>query len=430
MIVGSLIIFICFLDLAASIQVAKIFLDYKIHNYKIVNILLILLAVSPSVIFSFQSSGNYNKPLLLIGYYFARFLVYSVIYRKFNLKILYVFLFTINTPQIYSNIVLAFVKDYAIVNIIAFSLDAIMWGAVLFYIKKKKCDVFISELSKSLPVSLYIIILILTYIAAIFIMGALGDTQKSFTSLLRKLIVPTTVGLIMAMVLIVRVSISEAEKKASIELLSKQVENQIAYYEKINKIYDDFRSFRHDFKNHVLCLRGFISANRIDEAVEYMNEMIDMASSTNKQYNTGNIIIDALLNDKNEKASETNSKLEYNGSVPNNGITNADLCIIMANAIDNAIEACGKDTGNDIKSIQIESKIKQGYFFFKISNPIFEEVMINEKKKIMTSKKDKEHHGLGISNILNVVKKYDGEAEISTANKQFVLDVQLLLKSA
>ena len=119
------------------------------------------------------------------------------------------------------------------------------------------------------------------------------------------------VGLIMATVLIVRVSISEAEKRASIELLSKQVENQIAYYEKINKIYDEFRSFRHDFKNHVLCLRGFISANRIDDAVEYMNEMIDMASSTNKQYNTGNIIIDALLNDKNEKAAEVNSKLEY-----------------------------------------------------------------------------------------------------------------------
>ena len=180
----------------------------------------------------------------------------------------------------------------------------------------------------------------------------------------------------------------------------------------------------------MLCLRGFISANRIDDAVEYMNEMIDMASSTNKQYNTGNIIIDALLNDKNEKAAEVNSKLEYTGNVPNTGITNADLCIIMANAIDNAIEACGKDSSDDTKIIQIESKMKQGYFFFKISNPIFEEIVINEKKKIMTSKKDKEHHGLGISNILNAVKRYDGEAEISTENEQFVLDIQLLLKSA
>ncbi|MCQ2524710.1 MAG: GHKL domain-containing protein [Lachnospiraceae bacterium] len=426
-VVGILIVFVCFLDLAANIQAAKIFLDYKIHNYKIVNMLLILLFSVPSVFLELELATEY-RPAFVIVYYLGHFLIYPLIYKKLNLKTFYVFLFTINTPQMFMNIVHLLVKNKPLATIIAFLLDAVMWGSVLYYIKKKKCDASVSKLANSLPVSLYIIILVLTYIASLFIMGI--DDPNKHKTLLRWLIAPSTVGLIMATVLIVRVSISEAEKRASIELLSKQVENQIAYYEKINKIYDEFRSFRHDFKNHVLCLRGFISANRIDDAVEYMNEMIDMASSTNKQYNTGNIIIDALLNDKNEKAAEVNSKLEYTGNVPNTGITNADLCIIMANAIDNAIEACGKDSSDDTKIIQIESKMKQGYFFFKISNPIFEEIVINEKKKIMTSKKDKEHHGLGISNILNAVKRYDGEAEISTENEQFVLDIQLLLKSA
>lgn len=426
MVVKILIVFVCFLDLAVNIQVIKIFLGYKVHNYKIINVLLILLVIFPSVFFAFKSVGN-HRHLLFVIYYLGHFMIYSIIYRKFNLKILYVFIFTINTPQIYANILNLFVKNYEIMNMLAFLLDAVMWGGVLYYIKKKKCDTFVSELAKSLPVSLYIVILVITYIASFFIMG-IGNIHK-YETLLKRLIVPTTAGLIIATVAIVKISISEAEKKASVDLLSKQMENQIEYYEKINKIYDEFRSFRHDFKNHVLCLRGFISANRIDEAVEYMDEMIDMSSSVRKSYNTGNIIIDALLNDKNEKALAVNSKLEYTGSAPNTGITNADLCIIMANAIDNAIEACGKDESSNEKIIKIETKIKQGYFFFKISNPIFEQILVNDKKKIVTSKKDKEHHGLGISNILNAVKKYDGEADISTENEQFILDVQLLLKA-
>ena len=135
MVVKILIVFVCFLDLAVNIQVIKIFLGYKVHNYKIVNILLIGLVNIPSCIFAFQSSGD-KKSLLLLMYYLGHFLIYSIIYRKLNLKILYIFLFTINTPQIYTNIIKIFITNYALVNILAFSLDAAMWGAVLFYIKK------------------------------------------------------------------------------------------------------------------------------------------------------------------------------------------------------------------------------------------------------------------------------------------------------
>ena len=94
------------------------------------------------------------------------------------------------------------------------------------------------------------------------------------------------------------------------------------------------------------------------------------------------IIVDALLNDKSEKAQKAHAKLEFKGFVPTMGITKADLCIIMANAIDNAIESCAKDYNETIKSININADFKQGYFFLKISNPMFETVKINGKKAI------------------------------------------------
>jgi NTE family protein len=72
---------------------------------------------------------------------------------------------------------------------------------------------------------------------------------------------------------------------------------------------------------------------------------------------------------------------------------------------------------------------KQGYFFFTITNPIFEAVEIKSNKTIATSKSDKDHHGFGVSNILHVVQKYDGEADLSADDKQFTLDLNLVLRS-
>ena len=243
-------------------------------------------------------------------------------------------------------------------------------------------------------------------------------------------LIPSMIGLVISTIAIIKIGISETEKKANVDILSKQVESQIGYYEKINKIYCEFRSFRHDYKNHVLCLRGLIAADKKEEALEYMNTMQDMSSVGKNKYHTGNVIIDALLDDKSEKAEKVNTKLEFNGIVPTSGISNADLCVIMANAIDNAIEACSKDESEKEKTIKADADFKQGYFFFKASNPMFEEVKFKGKNKVATSKSDKEHHGFGVANIVRTAEKYDGTAEISTDNNEFTIDVQLLLKQA
>ncbi|WP_242940795.1 sensor histidine kinase [Ruminococcus albus] len=257
----------------------------------------------------------------------------------------------------------------------------------------------------------------------------MGENQPDHELFYKRYILPSMIGLIVFVFSIIKISISEAEKRTTIDMLSKQVENEIKYYEKINTIYGEFRSFRHDFKNHIICLRSLIDAKENDKAVEYIDDIESLSSVEKKQYNTGNIIIDALMNDKNDKAATVNTKLMFSGMVPTTGISNVDLCIIMANAIDNAIEACGKDTSEKPKEINVKADFKQGYFFFNITNPIFETVEIKSNKTIATSKSDKDHHGFGVANILHVVQKYDGEADLSADDKQFTLDLNLMLRS-
>lgn len=228
---------------------------------------------------------------------------------------------------------------------------------------------------------------------------------------------------------IVKIAISEQEKTELSELLTKQVENQVSYYEKINEIYDEFRSFRHDFQNHILCLQGILATNDIPQAQEYLSQLVNQSTAVKPQYNTGSVIIDALLNDKSEIAKNLNTTIHFEGHIPSQGIHNVDLCTIFANAIDNAIEACAKSTSDQPKSIQICSNYRQGYYFVNITNPIFETIR-TENGCIVSSKKNKSFHGYGLANIMKTAKKYNGEAKISAESNIFQLDITLLLDSS
>ena len=96
------------------------------------------------------------------------------------------------------------------------------------------------------------------------------------------------------------------------------------------------------------------------------------------------------------------------------------LCVIFSNALDNAIESCGKIGGH--KVIDIKLNIQQGYQFISISNPTNE-----ENDDLKTTKDDKIHHGFGINNIRNSVNKHNGTFDINNGNGLFCLNITLKL---
>ncbi len=421
--------FIFILLESVIVQHIHMLTEYKAKN-KILTILfislnsaIVLLCLLNEARINQYSSGLHNVVYLYC--FFGRFIIYTLIFRKCSLKILYIFVFVVSTNQIYYNLLQKLVSNENLKQGIAFLIEFIILAFVMIYIKKNNKEEVFRQTIASLPKKLYILILVMLLIASVFVMG---ETMKHHEVYEKYLLIPSMVGLVISTIAVIKIGISETEKKANIDLLSKQVEGQIGYYEKINKIYGEFRSFRHDYKNHVLCLRGLIAADKKDEALEYMNTMQDMSSVGKNKYHTGNVIIDALLDDKSDKAEKVNTKIDFEGVVPTSGVSNADLCIIMANSIDNAIEACSKDESENKKSIKIDADFRQGYFFLRVSNPMFEEVKFKGKNKVATSKADKEHHGFGVANIVHTAEKYGGTAEISTDNGQFTIEVQLMLE--
>ncbi len=349
---------------------------------------------------------------------------YAVIFRKRNLSMLYISIlsFVLNTN--YTNLMHLFTDAQMPLNIAACIAEAAVTAFLLLYISRKNRAAAVTHSLTLIPPRLYVTILVFLFFLSVF---AFTTVIPELNPIARMLIVPVVLIISYIIARILRISAAEKEHKRISELLAVQLEDQVAYYQKINDIYAEFRAFRHDFRNHLLCLRGLLAENEVQRACEYMDEIESMSHSRRKTYDTGNIIVNALLDDKNEKAVQHHTQIVFTGYAPTSGITSADLCTIFANALDNAIEACAKDTGEETKQIGIHSDFQQGLFCLKITNPVFEKVEIRNGNQVQTSKEDKNMHGFGVANIVKTAQKYGGESVLSADDRLFTLEVSLWL---
>ncbi len=392
--------------------------------------------------FDLISNGSLSLKIIYSVIYLGfRWLIYMVSFKKCSLSIFFLYLFTLATNQAYTN----FTGPLFPKNHLAYSflIEAVILALIYVYIKIANKENLYRQMIKILPRKAYGILVVFLFIATISTMLAVDLVSG-------KAIIFILVVFALMLVLslaVIKLGLSEAEKRAANLVLSKQVENQIHYYETINEIYGEFRSFRHDYQNHVLCLRSLIMEGKHEEALDYVGTMQELSAVGKNKFHSGNVIMDALLDDKNTDAQKVGATIIFSGIIPSEGISNADLCIIMANAIDNAIEACSKaDLTADLaeenlkemdqikkslnkqKGIQIQADVKQGYFYFKVSNPMFEELKYDDKHKILTTKEDQLNHGLGITNIMHTVEKYGGTTDIKAEKSMFTMEIQLKLK--
>ncbi|WP_374937176.1 ATP-binding protein [Bacillus clarus] len=104
-------------------------------------------------------------------------------------------------------------------------------------------------------------------------------------------------------------------------------------------------------------------------------------------------------------------------------MNHTDLCIILGNALDNAIEACKKVLDMNRRFIHIHIFRKKVYLIIKITNSRATERFVHEKKLFHTTKEDKINHGFGLQNINKTVQKYDGHLHIKTTDNTFYLSI-------
>lgn len=212
-----------------------------------------------------------------------------------------------------------------------------------------------------------------------------------------------------------------SQKKRATE---KQLELELRHYSDMAQKNRNMRVFRHDFKNNLISVRALIDGGQYGEAEKYIDELYGRLDATKSVVSTGNHLADAILAEKYAAALERGVKIDFEGIIPNGRIENIDLCTILANALDNAIEGIRhvKNAAIGIRAID-----DGAVFTLIISNPTDKPVEI-KNNRVKTTKGDDVNHGLGIGSIRNAAGKYNGEVNLRYKNGYFTIEVMMITR--
>lgn len=208
--------------------------------------------------------------------------------------------------------------------------------------------------------------------------------------------------------------------KQTLDIYKRELEEREALNRRISKV-------QHDMKNHYIALEKLAINREYNRVLGYLHELSSNNSILKPICISGNALVDGMLSNKIDVAEKYEidvvcEKIEIPENLPFEDI---DLCIIIGNALDNAISGAKKV--NKIKSIKISMRFKQGNFVLKVKNS-FDPTTTrwsSDGKNLLTSKRDKSNHGLGISLIEETALKYKGIVEIKVEDTFFILTVLL-----
>lgn len=209
------------------------------------------------------------------------------------------------------------------------------------------------------------------------------------------------------------------------ELVEYQLEQQKRYYSHMVDSYQQLRSFRHDAKNHYMCLESLLSKGKISEARCYLERISKVVQEGAPLLHTDNYVADALLTEKIRLAESKEIAVEQQIHIaPELSIDGFDWCILLGNAMDNAIEACERLPEGSKRKILIKAKTYKSILNISIGNTALPPAPKGNNLYI-TNKGDAGNHGIGLTNMQEVVEKYDGVMQTVYDNGWFQLTLML-----
>lgn len=212
--------------------------------------------------------------------------------------------------------------------------------------------------------------------------------------------------------------------------------SELAILQKENELYNkqceimqtstkELQAFRHDIKNQFLAISELLSAEKYDDAKKLLVNLSNLTKDKIIYSNSGNIVIDGMINYKLQNISNENVKIKTEIAVPTKlDIETTDIVTILGNMLDNAITAINQADNEKILTIKIV--FSQQRLIIHISNS-FSGNIICKNDKITTTKQEHNKHGYGISNISKTVDKYNGYMEINYTKNIFMMDIIIYL---
>lgn len=214
----------------------------------------------------------------------------------------------------------------------------------------------------------------------------------------------------------------ENEERMKEKRAYNRLETKNDYYEKVEESQNQIRRLYHDMNNHLYNIQMMNKSS--EDASDYIVSLQNELNEARKTRVSGNSLFDIIVDEKINICKNKGIEFDIDVDSKNTGfIKNMDMSSILANILDNAIEACDKMTSNK-KYIKLTSMWADDMFVI-----ICENSKENEVKKIgdrfITDKLNKSEHGIGIKSVEKSVKNYDGNMMIFCDDNLFKVKIMI-----
>ena len=193
----------------------------------------------------------------------------------------------------------------------------------------------------------------------------------------------------------------------------------------VENIYRQMRGWRHDYHNHIQAMKG-LALGVSTELDSYLNRLDTDLVRIDTLIKTGNVMIDAILNSKISLARAKNIAVNAKAIVPKTlSVLEIDLCVIIGNLLDNAMEACEKLVDSNERFIRIYVGTHKELLYISITNSVGGEIRKSSAGYLST--KLMPTHGFGLIRIDKLAEKYNGFVDRQNEEGVFATEIMLPL---
>lgn len=196
------------------------------------------------------------------------------------------------------------------------------------------------------------------------------------------------------------------------------------YCDEVEGMYAKMRGWRHDYHNHIQALQASMALGKYDEVNAYLRQLNDDLTQVDTSIKTGRVMVDAILNGKINIATQNNIPVNAKAVIPN-GVTvsDVDLCVIIGNLLDNAVEENKKLPPED-RFIRIYIGRKNTQFYLAITNAAGKKQ--SRRGGLFSSSKGL-NHGFGLGRVRSLVQKYGGIFSADSEDGGFTAEILIPL---
>ncbi len=212
-------------------------------------------------------------------------------------------------------------------------------------------------------------------------------------------------------------------KQIRLSVLEQVVELENLNYKQMEYIYNDMRKLKHDVNNQLSVIKELVAQSKTETAKEVLVNISKQLDNAGTICYTGETIIDSVINIKLKKAYEDGIKISKRINVTEFKLDKIELCRVMGNALDNAIEGCRR------------SECKEPHIYISIQE-VDEKIVIEINNdsdyvnihKMQTKKANKSAHGIGMKSMKDSIKKLNGHMSYDCKDNIFSLKIVILNK--